>query len=387
MRNVCLLGATGSIGTQTLDIVRLSEDLCLKAFSFGENINKAIEIIDEFNPSVVCAKNEKNSKIIKEKYPNIEVYYGDDGLISLAKYDIENVVFVNALVGMVGLIPTYYAIKSKKYIYLANKEPLVVGGDIIMEQARINNVKIIPIDSEHSAIYQLLDEDDKLEIKNLILTASGGSLRDYSLEELKNVTIEQVLAHPNWKMGAKITVDSATMVNKGFEIIEAHHLFNVPIENIKVLIHRKSIVHSMIEFNDHSICAQMASPDMHLPIHYAINGKKHKYCDIIEPLNLEQMFELSFEYVDGNRYPLMNKVVNSSIKGGIYPCVVNASNEVAVEMFLKGKISFNEIDEIITNELNNSIYEELNKESLTIDLIIKVDRIVRESIIENRKVG
>ena len=353
MRNVCLLGATGSIGTQTLDIIRLSDDLCLKAFSFGENINKAIEIIEEFNPSIVCAKKEIDSKLIKEKYPNILVYFGDEGLTKLAKSQIENVVFINALVGMVGLIPTYYAIKSNKDIYLANKETLVVGGNIIMNEAKNHNVKIIPIDSEHSAIYQLLDKDDELEIKNLILTASGGSLRDYSLEELKTVTIEQVLNHPNWKMGAKITVDSATMVNKGFEIIEAHHLFNVPLEKIKVLIHKKSIIHSMVEFNDHSICAQLASPDMHLPIHYAINGKKHKHCDIIEPLNLEQMFELKFEYVDNFRYPLMNKVVESAIKGGIYPCVVNASNEVAVDMFLKGLISFIEIEEIINNEFNS----------------------------------
>lgn len=385
MRNVCLLGATGSIGTQTLDIIRLTDDLCLKAFSFGENIDKAIDIINEFKPSFVCCKKEEDYKKLAKMYEDITFYYGEDGLNSLAQLKIENVIFLNALVGSCGLLPTYYAIKAKKDIYLANKETLVIGGDIIMEEAKNNNVKIIPIDSEHSAIYQLLDSADELEIKNLIITASGGSLRDLRKDELDNVTLDQVLNHPNWKMGKKITVDSATMMNKGFEVIEAHHLFNVSYDKIKVLIHRNSIVHSMVEFNDNSICAQLGSPDMHLPINYAINGKKHVKCDIIEPLDLSKLSTLTFEELDNDRYPLVGVAITSSKKGGIYPCILNASNEAAVELFINGYIKFNDIEKIILDELNNNKYVEYN-DHLSIERILEVDKIVKENV-KNRKVG
>lgn len=385
MRNVILLGATGSIGTQTLDIVRLTNDLCLKAFSFGENINKAIEIINEFKPDIVCCKKEEDSIKLSKMYENIIFYYGSEGLIKLALEKIENPVFVNALVGSCGLEPTYYAIKSKKDIYLANKETLVIGGDIIMQEAKINNIKIIPIDSEHSAIYQLLDNNDEKEIRNLIITASGGALRDLKRNELDNVTKEQVLNHPNWKMGEKITVDSATMMNKGFEVIEAHHLFNVAFDQIKVLIHRNSIVHSMVEFNDYSICAQLASADMHLPINYAINGKKHSKCDIIEPLNLNRLTTLSFETLDNERFPLVSVAIDCANKGGIYPTILNAANEIAVWLFLNGFIKFNDIENIINEELNNKEYIKFNN-NLSINRILEVDELVKHNV-KNRKVG
>ena len=385
MRNVILLGATGSIGTQTLDIIRLNDDLCLKSFSFGENINKAIEIINEFKPSIVCCKKEEDSIKLSNMYDDIVFYYGREGLIKLSELEFENPIFVNALVGSCGLEPTYYAIKSKKDIYLANKETLVIGGDIIMQEAKTNNVKIVPIDSEHSAIYQLLDNNDELEIRNLIITASGGSLRDLDRSMLDNVTKDQVLNHPNWKMGEKITVDSATMMNKGFEVIEAHHLFNVPFEQIKVLIHRNSIVHSMVEFNDYSICAQLASADMHLPINYAINGKKHIKCDIIEPLNLSRLSNLSFEELDNDRFPLVNVAIECALKGGIYPTILNAANEVAVGLFLKGLIKFNDIENIINEELNNINYIKYN-DCLSIDRILEVDDLVKQNV-KNRKVG
>lgn len=385
MRNLCLLGATGSIGTQTLDLVRLDENICLKAFSFGNNIEQARKIINEFKPSLVSCKEEIDAITLSKEYPNIEFCFGRNGLIRVATYQCENTIVLNAIVGIVGLEPTYHALLANRDIYLANKETLVVGGDIIMNEAKKRGLNIIPLDSEHSAIYQLLDNKNEKEINRLIITASGGSVRDVALSDLHKVTIEQVLNHPNWKMGAKITVDSATMINKGFEVIEAVHLFGVSTDQIKVLIHRNSIIHSMVEFNDYSICAQMASPDMHLPIHYAIYGKLHSSCDIIEPLDLNRLFNLQFEELDNNRYPLVNIAIDSLNKGGIYPCILNASNEAAVKLFLDGEIGFNQIEQIIIKELNNPVYTKYNKESLNVDDLLNLDRIVKNNVMQNRK--
>ena len=385
MRSLCLLGATGSIGTQTLDLVRLDKTICLKAFSFGNNIKQAIKIINEFNPSLVCAKEEEDAFNLSKQFPHIEFCYGREGLIKVATYKCDNPIVLNALVGIVGLEPTYHAILHNRDIYLANKETLVVGGNIIMLEAKKRGINIIPLDSEHSAIYQLLDNESTKEIRRLIITASGGSVRDIPRSKLSSVTASQVLNHPNWKMGAKITVDSATMMNKGFEVIEAYHLFDVAIDQIKVLIHRNSIVHSMVEFNDYSICAQLASPDMHLPIHYAIYGKKHTSCDIIKPLDLNKLFNLQFEELDNERYPLVQIAIDALNKGGIYPCILNASNEAAVKLFLDGSISFIQIEKIIINELKNHEYEKYNKETLTIEDLLLIDQIVKNNILTCRK--
>lgn len=387
MKNVCLLGATGSIGTQTLDIIRESKEFCLKAFSFGENVTLAKEIIKEFHPSAVCVKEEKNRILLQQEFPQITFLSGEEGLIHIATYECECPIVVNALVGSIGLLPTYQAIQKGRDIYLANKETLVIGGKIIMEEAKKHNVQIIPLDSEHSAIYQLIDEKNKTHINQLLLTASGGSLRDYAREELNQVTKEIVLHHPNWKMGQKITVDSATMMNKGFEVIEAHHLFQIPVSQIQVLVHRDSIVHSMVEFQDHSICAQLASPDMHLPIHYALYGKNHKKCDIIEALPLEKLHHLTFEKLDHKRFPLVQVACAALTKGGIYPCILNAANEKAVELFLQEKIPFVDIEKIILEEINDIQYGNLNEENPTIEKLLEVDQLVKNNVEKKRKVG
>lgn len=379
MLNVCLLGATGSIGTQVLDIIRINKEFKLASFSFGKNIEQAIKIIDEFNPLLVCCSDLENKLYLENKYPTISFISGEEGLIEVANFCCDNPIVVNALVGTVGLKPTYKALENRRDVYLANKETLVIGGKLIMDVAKKNNCKIIPLDSEHSAIYQLLDDSDEKEIKNLILTASGGALRDYSRNSLESVTISDVLKHPTWKMGPKITVDCATMMNKGFEIIEAYYLFNVDIDNIKVLIHKTSTIHSMVEFNDHSICAQLASPDMRLPIHYALMGKKHTSCDIIKPLDFGQGLNLVLEPLDNNRYPLVNVARLALKKGGIYPCIMNAANEKAVELFLNGKIKFTDIEKIIITELNCEDYKKYNN-NLTIDKILEIDKLVKGKV-------
>lgn len=385
MRNFIILGATGSIGTQALDIISEDESLNLVAFSFGENIKKAQEIINKFHPQLVCCKKYKDLNILKSLFPMIEFVSGDEGLVKVATYSLGEAV-INALVGSVGLRPTYEAIKAKKDILLANKETLVIGGSLIMDLAKKMKVKIYPLDSEHSAIFQLVDSKNQNHIKRLIITASGGALRDKTRQELKTITKEDVLNHPNWKMGEKITVDCSTMMNKGFEVIEAHYLFDVPVENIDVLIHRSSLVHSLVEFDDNSICAQLAAPDMHLPINYAIYNKEHKKSSQISNLPLENFFNLSFTYLDNERYPLVKIAKDALKKGGIYPCVLNATNEVMVKLFLENLISYTDIESTIIEELNNPKYEILNKNELSIDLLEKLDKEIKNDIML-RKVG
>lgn len=385
MINISILGATGSIGTQTLDLIRADSTFKLVAFSFGHNLEFAKKIIEEFKPQLVCAIEEKDQVFLSSIYPNVVFTSGDKGLIEVATYQVTNIV-VNALVGSVGLEPTYYAIKNQKDIMLANKETLVIGGQLIMDLVKKMQVKLYPLDSEHSAIFQLLDSKNESQINRLIITASGGSLRDLNRNELSNVTKEQVLMHPNWKMGPKITVDSATMMNKGFEIIEAHYLFDVDIDNIDVLIHKSSIVHSMVQFNDGSICAQMASPDMHLPIHYALYNKTHSKCDIIKKLSFDGITKLEFEPLNNERFPLVNIVRNTIKRGGMYPCIMNAANEMAVKLFLEDKIKFTEIEEIIINELKCNEYDKYLNEEITVDFLLKLDKLVKQNVL-NRKVG
>ena len=267
MIELCLLGATGSIGSQVLDLIREKRDVYrLAAFSFGHNINKALDIIEEFEPDLVCAIEELDAKRIKETFPKVEVTFGNKGLQQVATHNCLCPKVINALVGSVGLTPTLSAIEVGRDVYLANKETLVIGGELVMAKAKENNVKIIPIDSEHSAIFQLLNGNDINEVKRIIITASGGSFRDKTRHELEDVTKADALNHPNWNMGSKITIDSATMMNKGFELIEAHYLFDLPMEKISYIMHKESIIHSLVEFYDGSIFAQMATSDMRLPI-------------------------------------------------------------------------------------------------------------------------
>lgn len=366
MKDLYLLGSTGSIGTQTLDIVRANRDkFNIVAMSMGRDLEKSLSLIEEFKPELVCFRENKE---ITLSY-NPKIVYGDAGLIEIAKYKSANKgIVVNALVGHAGLKPTLAAIEAFNDVALANKETLVMAGFLVMPLARKNNVKIFPIDSEHSAIWQCLTGEEHDDIKSLIITASGGSFRELSREELKNVTLEDALKHPNWSMGKKITIDSATMMNKGFEVIEAHYLFDIEPERIKTIIHRQSIVHSLVEFNDLSVKAVLASPDMRMPILYALSYPKHLEYKGRE-LHLEDIYSLTFEKMDLNRFKCLDYAYKAIEKGGVYPCVLNAANEAAVMLFIDGKIKFLDIEKIIYNEIS----KEYNLENITIDDIIKID--------------
>lgn len=381
MKNVCLLGATGSIGTQTLDLIKeFNKEYKLVAFSYGKNTSKAITIIEEFKPSLVCCSLELDAKSLSIKYPNIKFVYGIDGLNEVATFKTTNPVVINALVGSVGLLPTMKAILDKRDVYLANKETLVIGGKIVTDAAKKKKVRIIPIDSEHSAVAQIIEARSKEDIKRLLITASGGSFRDKTREELINVTKEDALNHPNWKMGAKITIDSSTMMNKGFELIEAHYLFDIPMDKIVPIMHKESIIHSMVEFNDGSIFAQMGSSDMHLPIKYALDGPSHSKSINIKPLDIFSLDSLHFSKVDFKRFPMVSYAIEAINKGGIYPTILNAANEVAVGLFLNDKIKYLEIEEIVCNALNNSAFTYFNNEKLSLELILKVDKFVKDTL-------
>ncbi len=373
MKNIYLLGATGSIGTQTLDICRhMKEDFLVVGMSVGKDIEKSISLIEEFKPEIVCFR-EKIDVFLSY---NPIIVYGDEGLLTIAKYSKkgENL-FVNALVGYIGLKPTIEAINAKKDIALANKETLVMAGDIIMPLVKEKGVNLFPIDSEHSAIWQCLNGENKKDLKRIIITASGGSFRDKQLDELKNVTVSDALSHPNWKMGKKITIDSATMMNKGFEVIEAHHLFQIEYDKIDVIMHRQSIIHSMVEFNDLSIKAVLGTPDMRIPIMYALSYPKHNIFGG-ESLDFLKYNNLSFEELSFSRFKCLKLAYEAGKKGGLYPVVLNAANEACVNLFLNEKISFLDIENIIEKELN----KEYLISNVSIDDIIKTDQEIQRKI-------
>lgn len=383
MKELVLLGASGSIGTQTLDIVReFNDKFRVLGLSVGSDLEKAKKIIEEFKPKMVVTKTLEDLNELKNLFIDVKFDYGDNGLINLATFEKENlnVTLVVALVGTVGLLPTIEAIKIKRNIALANKETLVIAGEIVMNLARENNVTIFPIDSEHSAIYQGLVGENHNDIKKLIITASGGSLREYSREALATVTKEEALAHPNWKMGAKITIDSATMMNKGFEVIEAHHLFNVGYDKIETIIHKESIIHSIVEFNDSQMKAQMANSDMRMPILYALSYPQR--LEYKNELNLVGK-NLTFEQMDFDRFPCLKMAYEAAIKGNIYPTVLNASNDCAVRLFLEDKISFLMIEEIIKEALS----EATSVSELSLEVILETEKNVREKIIKKYERG
>ena len=373
MKYLYIVGALGSIGTQTLDIVRNNKDeFKVVGMAVGSNMALAKELIEEFKPEVVCYRNNKCDL----SYSPIE-YFGDEGLLKLASYHkYDNEVFVNALVGISGLLPTVYAIKSKKDIALANKETLVVAGDLIKALVKEYNVSLTPIDSEHSAILQCIHGENKSEIKRLIITASGGSFRNKKREELENVTKADALKHPNWSMGSKITIDSATMMNKGFEVIEAHYLFDIPYEKIDTILHPESIVHSMVEYNDGSIKAQIGASDMHIPIQYALRYPSHNNLDG-KSLNLIGL-NLNFMELSTLRYPCLKYAYMVAKKGGIYYAVLNAANEAAVYLFLNDKIKFLDIEKIIYEEITNNEYESI---SYNIENIIDISKKIIDKIV------
>ncbi len=372
-----LLGATGSIGLQTLDVVRKDPSrFFVVTMTCYKNIDKLCELIEEFHPKYISVNEEKDALKLIEKYPNIEVGFGTQGLIKAAVYDLEAMV-VNAVVGSAGLAPTVEAIKHGLNVALANKETLVIGGEIIKPLLLKHGAKLFPLDSEHSAIFQCLKGEEYKDVHKLIITASGGSFRDYSRAELKNVGVKEALNHPNWTMGSKITIDSATMMNKGFEIIEAHYLFDVPYEQIEPLLHKESIVHSMVEFKDTSVIAHLGLPDMRIPIAYAL------YYPIRAPfkgesLNLAKIKTLHFEEVDFDRYPLVRLAIEVGMKKGLMPATLNAANEAAVSLFLEGKIGFLKIEELIFECLEHFPQEK----DITLDKILNRDKMVKEYLFD-----
>ncbi|MBW9216990.1 1-deoxy-D-xylulose-5-phosphate reductoisomerase [Anoxybacillus sp. ST70] len=355
MRAISLLGATGSIGRQTLDVIRAHRDAFrLVAFSAGRNIEQARIIIEQFSPKVVCvAQNEDADTLQSEYIGRVRIVSGEDGLIEVATMQEADIV-VNAVVGSVGLVPTLKAIEAKKTIALANKETLVTAGHLVMTHAADYGVPILPVDSEHSAIFQCLQGEQQKNIECIILTASGGSFRDRTREQLEHVTVEEALKHPNWSMGAKITIDSATMMNKGLEVIEAHWLFHLPYEQIDVLLHKESIIHSMVQFHDGSIIAQLGTPDMRVPIQYALTYPD-RFPLHIERLNLAQVATLHFQKVDMNRFRCLQFAYEAGNIGGTMPTVLNAANEEAVAAFLNGQISFLAIEQCIEQAMERHV--------------------------------
>ena len=349
MKKIMLLGASGSIGTQTIDIIKQHRDeLDLVGISVGQNIDFLVDVLNNFN--IKYAYTIERNKVLEEKFPNVNFYYGYNGLIELVKKDDYDLL-VNALVGFVGFVPTLEAIKNKKDIALANKETLVAGGKIIFNALRENKVNLYPIDSEHAAILQCMQGHKSKDIRRLIITASGGAFRDLSREQLKEATVQKALAHPVWNMGAKITIDSATMMNKGFEVIEAHYLFNMPYEKIDVILHKQSIVHSMVEYNDGSIIAQMGEPDMHLMIKYALLYPRHLYDKNVKYLDLDNLTSLDFKKMDYNRYPLVKLAKQVGSYEGNFGAVLIGANDEAVNLFLREKIPFVDIERYIFETL------------------------------------
>lgn len=377
MKNIAIIGASGSIGVQTIDILKNNRDKYkLVSFAVGSNVEYANEILELFpEVELVSVANELDMDKVNKR-DGLTVCFGDSGLENVCILEKVDMV-VTAVVGFVGLAPTVSAIKAGKDIALANKETLVTAGHIIMPLAKKHNVSIYPVDSEHSAIFQALQAIERKDLSKLIITASGGSFRDKSRMELKNVSVEDALNHPNWSMGAKITIDSATMFNKGLEVIEAHHLFDIDYEDIEVVIHHQSIVHSMIETNDFSVLAQLGTPDMRLPINYALDYPNHTKIENSERLNLSKIGKLEFIEPDLKRYPALKLAIEAGKTGGSMPTVLNAANEIAVDLFLNKKIEFLEIEQIVEKAMDS--HQVIDNP--TLKQIFEVDAQVRNEIL------
>lgn len=349
MKRLILMGASGSIGTQTIDVIKQHQDeLELVGVSVGKNVDYLKEILDTFK--IKYAYTIEPDEELMEKYPDTKFYCGDNGLTSMANlsdYDM----LVNALVGFTGFKPTLEAIKNHKDIALANKETLVAGGKIINEALKEYNVNLYPIDSEHVAIWQCMQGHKKEDIRRLIVTASGGAFRGYSRDQLVDATLAQALNHPVWNMGSKITIDSATMMNKGFEVIEAHYLFDIPYDKIDVILHKEAAVHSMVEYNDGSIIAQLGCPDMRLMIKYALLYPNHKWDRVSSYLDFDKITSLNFMKMDYSRYPLVKLAKQVGSFEGNFGAVLIGANDEAVSLFMKERIKFVDIETYIFKTL------------------------------------
>jgi 1-deoxy-D-xylulose-5-phosphate reductoisomerase len=379
MKKILILGSTGSIGMSAIEIVRnFPDQFEIVGLSASNSINELEKQIEESKPRSVAVINRIKAKELSNKIGNkCEVLSGEEGLIELTRRDNYDIL-LSAIVGFAGLKPTIEAIKKNKRIALANKETLVVAGEYITMLCQNYNSELIPVDSEHSAIFQCLNGEKKTDIEKLILTASGGPFLNKTKMELDDVTIKEALNHPNWKMGKKITIDSATMMNKGLEVIEAHWLFSLPKEKIEVIVHPQSIIHSMVEFVDGSIKAQLSMPDMKLPILYALSHPERlEYGEV--KTEFKKIHQLTFFEPDFNKFECLKIAFDVIDEGGIFPCVMNAANEVAVEKFLSGKIKFTQIPELIKEVLSNTN----NTQNPSIDEIVESDRWTREYL--NRK--
>ena len=347
MKKIAILGSTGSIGTQTLEVARNNGDLEITALATGSNIDLLERQIREFRPPLAAVWTEEKAKELRIRTEDLDVKIvsGMEGLLEVAAQP-ESEILVTAIVGMIGIRPTIAAMKAGKDIALANKETLVTAGHIIMSLAKEKGVRILPVDSEHSAIFQCLNGENRVQLKKILLTASGGPFRGKKKEELKNVQVEDALKHPNWHMGRKITIDSATLVNKGLEMMEARWLFGVEPDNIQIVVQPKSIIHSMVEFVDGAVIAQLGTPDMKLPIQYALYYPERRYLPG-DRLDFWTLGQITFEKPDMENFPGLRLAFDAAAAGGSLPTVYNAANERAVAMFLEKKIGFLEIPEII----------------------------------------
>jgi 1-deoxy-D-xylulose-5-phosphate reductoisomerase len=374
MKKILILGSTGSIGLNTLDVIRkFPERFKIVGLTTNTNTNKLIKQINEFSPSAVVISDGNKIGDIKTKFGNkCGVYSGKNGLVQISK-ELDYDILVSSLVGFAGLNPTIEGIKRGKRIALANKETLVVAGERIVSLIKDHNAELIPIDSEHSAIFQSLTGETTKNIKNIILTASGGPFFSKSIEDFNTITVKEALAHPNWDMGNKITIDSATMMNKGLEVIEAHWLFGLPNERIKVVIHPQSVIHSMVEFIDGSIKAQLSLPDMRLPIQYALTYPERLSANFVNT-NFPKLSSLTFFEPDLDKFKCLKLAYDVMELGGTAPCILNAANEIAVEKFLNEEISFTKIPELIEYALEK--IEIINTTDL--ETIFDCDRRTRE---------
>lgn len=379
MKNIVVLGSTGSIGTQTLDIVRWNDDLNVTALAAGSNITLLKEQIEEFSPKIVCVWDNQKAEELKSMLvdSSVEVLSGMEGLVACATEDEASIV-VTAIVGMIGIVPTIEAIKAGKHIALANKETLVTAGHIIMPLAKENNVSILPVDSEHSAIFQCLNGENRKEISRIILTASGGPFRGKKRHELKEIQVEDALKHPNWEMGRKITIDSSTMVNKGLEVIEAKWLFDVDFDQIEVVVQPQSVIHSMVEFKDGGVMAQLGTPDMRLPIQYALFYPERRELPG-KRLNFYELAGLTLEEPDMETFTGLKLAYKAGKMGGSMPTVYNAANEKAVALFLDRKIGYLDIVGLIEQAMdshkiieNPTVEEILMTEASTYELIEEI---------------
>lgn len=376
MKKISIIGSTGSIGTQTLEVCDNLKNVQIMGLSANNNVKLAEEQIRKYNPKLFAMVNEESAKALKIAVADTDtkVISGEDCMSEISTMEEIDTV-VTSVVGIAGLVPTMNAINAGVNIALANKETLVTAGSIVMDAAKENNVSILPVDSEHSAIFQSIGNEKSDSINRLIITASGGSFYGKKADELENVTVKEALNHPNWSMGQKITIDSATLMNKGLEVIEAHWLFGMDYDNIDVVIHRESIIHSLVEFKDMSVIAQLGLPDMKLPIHYALCYPE-RISSNVKQLNLWDIGKLTFDKPDYEAFRCLSLAVKAGREGGTMPTVLNGANEVAVELFLNGKIKFNDISRIVESAMNNH----KNVLNPNLDDIIYTDKCVREEV-------